>query len=78
MGWLNEDGKKEGTWLEGEESPSHPHKDGTFGTDIDAYRNTYKDGERVSHKKAKDWGKQHTRESSSNQTNQSNQKGTDK
>ena len=62
MGWFNEEGKKEGTWLEGEESSPHTHKDGSYGTDVEAYRNTYKDGERVSHEKATDWGKIHNKE----------------
>lgn len=59
MGWFNKDGNKEGTWLEGRESKEHQHKDGTKGTDVEVFRNTYKDGEVVSSEKAVDWGKLH-------------------
>jgi hypothetical protein len=37
----------------------HTHKSGEKGTDTEAYRNTYKDGEKVHSEKAKDWGKVH-------------------
>lgn len=50
---------KQGTWLEGEESKEHTHKSGTFGTDVEAYRNTYKDGKIVHREKDKDWEKDH-------------------
>jgi len=62
MGWLNIFGRKEGEWLEGEESRSHQHRDGSRGKDIEAFRNTYDDGERVSREKADDWGKEHEKE----------------
>ena len=48
------------TRLEGEESQPHQHRDRTYGTDIEAFRNTYDDDVRVSHEKASDWGKVHT------------------
>lgn len=51
---VDSDGNKQGTWLEGRESPEHTHNDGTRGTDVEAYRNTYSDGELVSSEKATD------------------------
>lgn len=63
-GSVDSDGKQ-GTWLEGEESRSHTHNDGTHGTDIEAFRNTYKDGKVVDREKASDWGKIHEKDGSS-------------
>jgi len=45
--------------LEGRASNPHPHNDGTYGRDIDAWRVKYKDGKEGGKKKAKDWGKGH-------------------
>ncbi|MCG3198804.1 MAG: hypothetical protein GHCLOJNM_03311 [bacterium] len=65
MGWFSfkTDGgvAKEDRWLEGKESQAHTHNDGTHGTDVEAFRNTYAKGERVHSEKAKDYGKIHTR-----------------
>lgn len=58
MGWFSDKGK-EGTFLEGRASSEHRHKDGSWGRDIEAYRNTYKEGKEVSSEKAPDWGKDH-------------------
>lgn len=68
MGWLTDiaeavglsSGTKHGTFVEGKESNPHQHGDKTYGTDIEAYRNTYDDdGKLVHSEKAKDWGKIH-------------------
>ncbi len=58
MGRIDDKGKQ-GTWLEGEESKDHTHRDGTRGKDVEAYRNTYKDDKVVHREKATDWGKIH-------------------
>lgn len=59
--FYSDEKNREGTWLEGKESRPHDHKDGSYGTDIEAYRNTYKkDVGKVASEKAKDWGKEHT------------------
>jgi hypothetical protein len=64
LGWLNSDGGKEGTWVEGRESPVHTHNDGTRGTDITAHTNEYKGGNVVHSETNKGYGKIHTTESS--------------
>jgi len=63
MGWFNSDGNKDGSWLEGERSHEHTHRDGTRGHDVEAYRNTYSDDHMVSRDKATDYGKIHERNS---------------
>lgn len=62
MGWLS-DKEKEGEWIEGRESKSHRHEDGSWGRDIYAARVTYRGGEKVREKADyKNWGKEHIRE----------------
>jgi hypothetical protein len=63
VGWLSGNGK-EGKWLEGRESHSHQHRDGSYGRDIEAYRVDYRGGQEVHSEKASDWGKGHTDEGS--------------
>jgi len=55
-----DDSQKDGVYLEGRASHSHQHRDGSYGRDIEAYRNTYDHGKLVSSDKASDWGKVHT------------------
>lgn len=58
--YIDEKGRKQGTFLEGERNPvKHKHDDGSFGNDVEAYRHTYKDGKRVYREKAPEWGKIH-------------------
>ncbi|MDD4762195.1 MAG: hypothetical protein PHZ25_04210 [Candidatus Pacebacteria bacterium] len=59
-GHINNQGKQ-GTFLEGEESKSHTHSDGSRGTDVEAYRNTYRNNDVVHRERASDWGKEHRR-----------------
>lgn len=58
MGWFRDKGK-EGIFLEGKSSREHTHRDGSHGRDVEAYRNTYNEGEQVHSEKADDWGKDH-------------------
>ena len=66
MGRLDDKGRKQGKWLEGELSKEHKHKDGSRGKDGEAYIHTYKDDKVVRSEKAKKWkeGKIHYREKS--------------
>lgn len=58
-GHVNSQGKQ-GTFLEGRESVSHVHSDGSRGRDIEVFRNTYQNNQVVHSEKAKDWGKTHS------------------
>lgn len=59
MGWFSKEGKKQGTFVEGEKSKSHTHRSGKKGSDVEAYKKTYKDDEVVSKEKSPEWGKIH-------------------
>ena len=45
-------GKKDGVFIEGRQSKTHTHRDGTKGKDTYAAKVTYKDGVKVSEKNA--------------------------
>lgn len=61
MGKIDEQGRKQGEFVEGRESEPHTHSDKAKGTDIQAHRVTYKDDKEVASKKLPDeqWGKLH-------------------
>lgn len=59
LGHLNDQGGKEGVWVEGRASSSHTHNDGTRGRDVYAAKVSYQDGKSVGEKNA-GWG--HTQE----------------
>lgn len=50
MGWFNKGGGKEGTFIEGRESKTHTHKDGSKGTDTYAAEVVYRDNSVVNEK----------------------------
>jgi hypothetical protein len=63
LGKINSQGQKEGTFVEGRESPVHTHRSGETGTDITAHTNEYVEGEQVSSKPNPGYGKIHTTKS---------------
>ena len=58
-GSIDDKGRKQGSFLEGRESPEHTHSSGERGTDITAARVNYIDDKPVDSRPATDWGKEH-------------------